>query len=77
MRSCTLIALLVVAMLRSRRLALRQVVFAIAIVYVMIVSMVMATLGTVFQTGLYVYATTGKAPASMDPALLQAAFRKK
>ena len=34
-------------------------------------------LGTIFRTGTYIYATTGKAPASMDPALLQAAFRKK
>ena len=30
-----------------------------------------------FRTGAYIYATTGKAPSSMDPALLQAAFRKK
>ena len=33
--------------------------------------------GTIFRAGTYVYATTGKAPSHMDPALLQGTFRKK
>jgi hypothetical protein len=51
------------------------VLFPLAFVYIVAVMTVMATLGTVFQTGLYVYATTGKAP--FDEALMQAAFQPK
>ena len=40
-------------------------------------TVVFTALGTIFRTGAYIYATTGKAPSSMDPELLQAAFRKK
>jgi Family of unknown function (DUF6159) len=50
---------------------------AIAVLYVVALVVVFTALGTIFRTGTYIYATTGKAPASMDPALLQAAFRKK
>ena len=46
-------------------------------VFILPEKVVFAALGTIFRTGTYIYATTGKAPASMDPALLQAAFRKK
>ena len=41
------------------------------------IEVIFSALGTIFRTGAYIYATTGKAPSSMDPALLQAAFRKK
>jgi hypothetical protein len=51
------------------------VLFPLAFVYVVAVMTVMGTLGTVFQTGLYVYATTGKAP--FDEALVRAAFQPK
>ena len=40
-------------------------------------TVVFTALGTIFRTGAYIYATTGKAPSSMDPALLQGAFHKK
>jgi hypothetical protein len=40
-------------------------------------SLVFSTLGAIFRTGTYVYATTGQAPSAMDAALLQGAFRKK
>lgn len=46
-------------------------------VYVLALTVVFVALGTIFRTGTYVYATTGKAPASMDAALLQGAFRPK
>jgi hypothetical protein len=46
-------------------------------VYVLALTVVFTALGTIFRTGAYVYATTGNAPSSMDPALLQGAFRKK
>ena len=49
--------------------------FPLAFVYIVAVMTVMGTLGTVFQTGLYVYATTGKAP--FDETLVRAAFQPK
>ena len=50
---------------------------AIIAVYLLALVIVFTALGTIFRTGTYVYATTGQAPSSMDPTLLQAAFRKK
>jgi hypothetical protein len=50
---------------------------AIAAIYLIGVFIVFATLGAIFRTGAYIYATTGKAPSSMDPQLLQASFSKK
>ena len=46
-------------------------------VYLVALVVVFTALGTIFRAGTYVYATTGKAPSHMDPALLQASFRKK
>jgi ABC-type multidrug transport system fused ATPase/permease subunit len=45
--------------------------------YVLTLVVIFTALGTIFRTGAYIYATTGKAPTNMDPALLQGAFRKK
>ncbi len=45
--------------------------------YVLALVVIFTALGTIFRTGAYVYATTGKAPSNMDPALLHGAFRKK
>jgi hypothetical protein len=45
--------------------------------YVLALTVIFTALGTIFRTGAYIYATTGKAPTNMDPALLQGAFRKK
>lgn len=53
------------------------VIVPIVVLYVVVLSVVFTALGTIFRTGAYIYATTGKAPSSMDPALLQGAFRKK
>ncbi len=47
------------------------------VLYIVAVLVVLTGLGTIFRTGAYIYATTGKAPSSMDPELLQGAFRKK
>lgn len=46
-------------------------------VYMVALVVVFTALGTIFRTGTYIYATTGQAPANMDPALLQGAFHKK
>jgi hypothetical protein len=51
------------------------VLFPLAFVYIVAVMTIMGTLGTVFQTGLYVYATTGKTP--FEATLMQAAFQPK
>ena len=53
------------------------VVVPVVILYIVALSVVFAALGAIFRTGTYIYATTGKAPSNMDPALLQGAFRKK
>ena len=45
----------------------------LAAVYLTIVAVVFGTLGVIFRTGLYVYATTGHAP--FDAGLMQDAFR--
>lgn len=51
------------------------VLFTLAFVYIIAVATIMSTLGTVFQTGLYVYATTGKAP--FGESMMQGAFQPK
>ncbi len=53
------------------------VLAGIVVPYVLALTVIFTALGTIFRTGAYIYATTGKAPSSMDPELLQAAFRKK
>jgi hypothetical protein len=53
------------------------VVVPVVILYILTLSLVFGTLGAIFRTGAYVYATTGQAPSDMDPALLQGAFRRK
>jgi hypothetical protein len=53
------------------------IVLPVVILYILTLSLVFGTLGAIFRTGTYVYATTGQAPSSLDPALLQSAFRKK
>jgi hypothetical protein len=52
-------------------------VLPLIVLYVVALSVVFSALGTIFRTGTYNYATTGQAPAAMDPALLQATFRPK
>jgi hypothetical protein len=49
--------------------------FAAAFLYLVVMSVMLSTLGTILQTGLYVYATTGQAP--FDEALVREAFRPK
>lgn len=57
--------------------ALAVGLIVIAVVYVLALTVVFTALGAIFRTGTYIYATTGKAPSNMDPALLQGAFRRK
>jgi hypothetical protein len=57
--------------------AATAVALAAVVAYVLALTVVFTALGTIFRTGTYIYATTGKAPSSMDPLLLQAAFRSQ
>jgi hypothetical protein len=43
--------------------------------YIMALSVIFSALSTIFRTGVYVYATSGKAPAPLDAALLRETFR--
>jgi hypothetical protein len=53
------------------------VVLAIVIPYVVVLSLAASAMGTIFQTGVYIYATTGNPPGAMDQRLLQETFRRK
>jgi hypothetical protein len=53
------------------------IVLPVIVLYILALSLVFGTLGSIFRTGAYIYATTGQAPSHMDPALLQGAFRRK
>jgi len=57
--------------------ATTAVALAAVVAYVLALTVVFTALGTIFRTGAYIYATTGKAPSSMDPLLLGAAFRSQ
>lgn len=50
---------------------------AIVVPYILALTLVFTALGTIFRTGTYIYATTGKAPAQMDASLMQGAFKPK
>lgn len=50
---------------------------AAAVPYAVAVILVFTALGTIFRTGTYVYATTGKAPEAIGDDLVAGAFRKK
>jgi hypothetical protein len=52
-------------------------VLAPMILYIPAVGLLVMTLGTIFRTGVYVYATTGQAPASFGENLIQGSFRPK
>ena len=45
--------------------------------YTLAMMVLFTTLGTIFRTGAYLYATTGTAPAGMDRAVLQGTFKAK
>jgi hypothetical protein len=49
----------------------------LGVLYGLIVMVVLQALTTIFQAGLYVYATTGTVPPSLDRNLLEGAFRPK
>jgi hypothetical protein len=52
-------------------------VLGVVVPYILLLVLVFGAMGVIFQSGVYVFATTGKPPGSMDAAVLQGAFRRK
>jgi hypothetical protein len=52
-------------------------ILAIAGLYIAALALLVMTLSTLFRTGVYIFATTGQAPAAIGEALIQGTFRKK
>jgi hypothetical protein len=50
---------------------------SIAVLYILGVIVFMSTLSGIFQTALYLYASTGKAPAGYDQSLSQGAIKAR
>ncbi|MBV8840604.1 MAG: hypothetical protein JO000_29040 [Alphaproteobacteria bacterium] len=70
-----LIALGIFVSAGSGNAAAAFVLLPLAFLYLVAMTAVMGALGTVLQTGLYVYATTGRAP--FDETIMRAAFQPK
>ncbi len=58
-------------------LGLGALLMAVGVVYGLATIVVLQALSTIFQAGLYLYATTGQVPATLDPVVVQGAFRPK
>jgi hypothetical protein len=56
---------------------LGPLLMGIGVVYALATLVVLQALGAIFQAGLYVYATTGVVPPSLDRDLVEHAFRPK
>ena len=52
-------------------------ILPVVILYVLAVMLLIMALGTIFRTGVYIYATTGQAPASFSEELIKGTFREK
>ena len=56
---------------------LGPVLMTLGVIYGLATIVVLQALSTIFQAGVYLYATTGQIPPSLDPALVEGAFRPK
>ena len=56
---------------------LGPVLMVLGVVYGIASFIVLQTLSTIFQAGVYAYASSGRVPASLDPTLVEGAFRSK
>src|SRR5205085_2414434 len=56
---------------------LGPILMTLGVVYGLATIVVLQALNTIFQAGVYLYATTGRVPPSLDPALVEGAFRPK
>ena len=53
------------------------ILMVVAVLAAVTSMVVMSTLSTIFQSGVYLYATTGQVPPSLDRDLLEGAFQPK
>jgi hypothetical protein len=56
---------------------LGPVLMTLGVVFFLAVIVVLQALNGIFQAGVYLYATTGQVPRTLDPELVQSAFRPK
>lgn len=56
---------------------LGPLLMALGVVYAVAISVVLQALSTIFQAGVYLYATTGTVPPSLDRDLVESAFKPK
>jgi hypothetical protein len=56
---------------------LGPLLMALGVAYGLATIVVLQALSTIFQAGVYLYATTGQVPRTLDPALVEGAFRSK
>lgn len=57
--------------------AIGSLLMAVGVLYGLATLVVLQALSTIFQAGVYLYATTGQVPPTLDPALVRSAFRPK
>jgi len=57
--------------------ALGPILMVLAVVFAIATMVVLQTLGAIFQAGVFIYANTGQVPRSLDPELIEGAFRSK
>jgi hypothetical protein len=56
---------------------LGPLLMTLGVIYGVATLVVLQTLGTIFQAGVYLYASTGQVPPTFDPALVAGSFRSK
>ena len=56
---------------------LGAILIALGICYALVILIVLQALNTIFQAGVYLYATTGQVPPTLDRDLVEGAFRPK
>jgi len=61
----------------SAMAGLGPVLMTLGVAYAVATMIVLQALNTIFQAGLYLYATTGQVPPSLDATMLESAFRSK
>ena len=54
-----------------------MILMVIGVLAAIAIMVMVSTLSTIFQSGVYVYATTGQVPASLDRDLVESAFKPK
>lgn len=68
---------LALALSKGAMAALGMAVMAFGVVAAIATMLVVQTLSTIFQSGVYIYATTNQVPSSLDRALVETAFKPK